>query len=124
MAHVRVSRPAFAFLLFVLLAGGTAAWRPSVARASGVDVVSLSPGSTIHLATPPFLKVGTRYSFTSPGGGPAQTYLVKQVREDGWILVDVADEITRPELFVPGEFPSRWLHVALAISIQEMRPLQ
>jgi hypothetical protein len=38
--------------------------------------------------------------------------------------VDVADEITRPELFVPGEFPSRWLHVALAISIQEMRPLQ
>jgi hypothetical protein len=124
MAHVRVSRPAFAFLLFILLAGGAVAWRPSVARASGVDVVSLSPGSTIHLATPQFLKVGTRYSFTWPGGGPAQTYLVKQIREDGWILVDVADEITRPELFVPGEFPSRWLHVALAISIQEMRPLQ
>jgi hypothetical protein len=124
MAHVRVSRPAFAFLLFILLAGGAVAWRPSVARASAVDVVSLSPGSTIHLATPQFLKVGTRYSFTWPGGGPAQTYLVKQIREDGWILVDVADEITRPELFVPGEFPSRWLHVALAISIQEMRPLQ
>jgi hypothetical protein len=29
-----------------------------------------------------------------------------------------------PELFVPGEFPSRRLQVPLAISIQEMRPLQ
>ena len=125
MAHVRVSRPAFAFLLLVVLIAVLAApWRPPVARATGVDVVSLSPGSTIHLATPAFIKVGTRYSFTWPGGGPAQTYMVKQIRDDGWILVDVADEITRPELFVPGEFPSRWLHVALAISIQEMRPLQ
>ena len=125
MAHVRVSRSASAFLLVAaLIAVAAAPWRSSVARASGADVVSLSPGSTIHLATPVFLKVGTRYSFTWPGGGPSQTYLVKQIRDDGWVLVDVADEITRPELFVPGEFPSRWLHVAMAISIQEMRPLQ
>jgi hypothetical protein len=48
---------------------------------------------------------------------------VKSVRSDGWVLVDVAEETVNPALLVPGEYPTRWLNVALAISIQEMRPV-
>ena len=95
----------------------------SVASARGQDVVQLAAGSVVQIATPPFLTAGKRYAFTWPGGGPPQTYTVKSVRPDGWILVDVADENTNPALYVPGEFPTRWLHVGLAVSIQEMRPL-
>ena len=83
----------------------------------------LEPGASIHLATPAFLVAGHRYAFTWPGGGPPQTYVVKQVRPDGWVLVEVADDNTRLDLYIPGEFPTRWLHVGLAVSIQEMRPL-
>jgi hypothetical protein len=36
----------------------------------------------------------------------------------------VADENTNPIYFVPGDLPTRWLNVATAISIQEMRPHQ
>ena len=67
---------------------------------------------------------GKRYAFTWAGGGPAQTYTVKAVRHDGWALVEVADETTLPIHFAPGEFPTRWLHIGLAISIQEMLPHQ
>jgi hypothetical protein len=97
--------------------------RAAVARASTLEVVSLTPGSVIHLATPAFLTIGKRYAFTWPGGGPPQTFVIKAKRDDGWILVEVADENIKPELFIPGEFPTRWLHAALAVSIQEMRPL-
>ena len=97
--------------------------RAQTVRASNLDVVSLADGSAVHLATPAFLVVGKRYAFTWPGGGPPQTFVVKAKRSDGWILVDVADDTTRPELYIPGEFPTRWLHVGLAISIQEMRPI-
>lgn len=86
------------------------------------DTVRLATGSTISLATPPFVVAGKRYAFTWAGGGPAQTYTVKQARQDGWILVEVADEITNTEYLVPGERPTRWLNVGAAISIQEMRP--
>jgi hypothetical protein len=92
-------------------------------RASTVDTVVLARGSAIHLATPAFLMVGKRYAFTWPGGGPPQTFTIKMMRDDGWILVEVADETIKPELYIPGEFPTRWLHVGLAVSIQEMRPL-
>jgi hypothetical protein len=108
-------------LLLLLFAAGP--WRAAAVRASGSDVVTLASGSAVHLATPPFLRVGGRYSFTWPGGGPPQTFVVKEKRDDGWILVEVADETIKPELYVPGEFPTRWLHVGLAMSIQEMRPL-
>ena len=102
-----------------------------VARASTLDTVSLAPGTTVsitagtavHLATPAFLAVGKRYAFTWPGGGPPQPFVIKQRRADGWVLVEVADENIRPENYIPGEFPTRWLHAALAVSIQEMRPL-
>lgn len=97
--------------------------RAAVARASTLEVVSLTAGSVIHLATPRFLTVGKRYAFTWPGGGPPQTFVIKAIRDDGWVLVDVADENTKPENYIPGEFPTRWLHAAVAISIQEMRPL-
>lgn len=96
-----------------------AAPRPSVAAA---ETVHLAQGSVISLATPEFIQVGKRYAFTWAGGGPAQTYVVKSKREDGWVLVDVADENTNPVHFVPGELPTRWLNAGTAISIQEMRP--
>ena len=73
--------------------------------------------------TPSFVHVGKRYAFTWSGGGPAQTYTIKSVRSDGWVLVDVAEENVNPAFLVTGEFPTRWLNVALAISIQEMRPV-
>ena len=100
-----------------------AALRAPGARASSLEVVSLSPGTAVHLATPEFLLVGKRYAFTWPGGGPPQTFVIKAKRNDGWVLVEVADENIRPELYIPGEFPTRWLHAALAVSIQEMRAL-
>jgi hypothetical protein len=86
--------------------------------------VGLDPGAIVNLSTPAFLEVGKRYAFTWPGGGPPQTHVVKAIRPDGWVLVDVADDNTRTELYIPGEFPTRWIHAAIAVSIQEMRPLQ
>ena len=97
--------------------------RASAARAAGVDVVQLADGTAVHLATPPFIQLGKRYAFSWPGGGPPQTFTIRAIRPDGWILVDVADENIRPDLYVPGEFATRWLHVGLAVSVQEMRPL-
>ena len=82
-----------------------------------------SPSSSQSAGTPSFVQVGKRYAFTWSGGGPAQTYTVKATRADGWVLVDVAEETVNPVYLVPGEFPTRWLNVALAISIQEMRPV-
>ncbi len=125
MAPVRLRRFAAAFAVLASVAAGTAVavWRTPAVHASSADIVTLAAGSAVHLATPTFLTVGKRYAFTWPGGGPAQTFIVKSMRDDGWILVEVADETIRPELYIPGEFPTRWLHVGLAISIQEMRPL-
>lgn len=117
---IRVLALAFAAAALVALALAT---RGPSARAATLDVVTLAPGSAVHLATPPFLAVGKRYAFTWPGGGPPQTFVVKAKRDDGWILVEVADDNTRPELYIPGEFPTRWLHAGLAVSIQEMRAL-
>ena len=126
MVPVRLpSRSAVVVLAAALAVGAAAivALRAPAAHASSVEVVSLADGSAVHLATPAFLTVGRRYAFTWPGGGPPQTFIIKSKRPDGWVLVEVADENTRPELYIPGEFPTRWLHAALAVSIQEMRPL-
>ena len=108
-------------LALAALAGGLL--RTPVVRASTPEEVTLAVGSVIHLATPQFLIVGKRYAFTWPGGGPPQTFVIKSKRSDGWVLVEVADENIRPELYIPGEFPTRWLQVALAVSIQEMRAI-
>ena len=120
LGSVRFARFGFiaALLVWIALAARTPA-----ATARGGDIVQISPDSAIHLATPSFIQVGKRYAFTWPGGGPPQTHTVKAIRHDGWILVEVADDTTRPELYIPGDFPMRWLHVGLAISIQEMRPI-
>ena len=125
MASVRRPRFVVALAVLVAVALGTAVavWRTPPVHASSADIVTLAPGSAVHLATPTFLKVGKRYAFTWPAGGPPQTFVVKALRDDGWILVEVADETIKPELYIPGEFPTRWLHVGLALSIQEMRPL-
>ncbi len=125
MAPVRLPRVAVALAVLVTVAAGTAlaGWRTPAVHASPVDIVSFADGSAVALSTPNFLQKGKRYAFTWPGGGPPQTFTIKSIRPDGWILVDVADENTKPELFLPGEFPTRWLHVGLAVSIQEMRPL-
>jgi hypothetical protein len=123
MVAVLSSRLAAFTLAVALAAAAGAAFRAPAARASSSEVVSLASGSAVHLATPTFLTVGKRYAFTWPGGGPPQTFVIKAKRTDGWILVEVADENTRPELYIPGEFPTRWLHAGLAVSIQEMRAL-
>jgi hypothetical protein len=90
---------------------------------SAQETVRLADGTSVALATPNFIQAGKRYAFTWPGGGPAQTYVVKQVRPDGWVLVDVAEENVDPSFLVPGQTPTRWLHAGLAVSVQEMRPL-
>jgi hypothetical protein len=118
MAYRRLlAFPAAALVLMLVVSGA----RP---RAGSFEVVSLASDSVISLATPPFIQVGKRYAFTWAGGGPAQTYIVKSLRKDGWVLVEVADENTNPAYFVPGELPTRWLNVGMAISIQEMRAIQ
>lgn len=122
MAFVR-SHQVIATVVLAAAVAVIALVRAPGARAAAADIVSLSPGTAVHLATPPFLKIGTRYAFTWPGGGPPQTFTIKQIRPDGWVMVEVADENTRLDLYVPGEFPTRWLHAALAVSIQEMRAL-
>ena len=91
--------------------------------AAAQESVRLAEGSTVALATPTFLEAGKRYAFTWPGGGPPQTYTIKSIRKDGWVQVQVAEENVDPAFLVPGQTPTRWLHVGLAISIQEMRPL-
>jgi hypothetical protein len=106
------------------IAIAAAGFRSTPAAAAPMEVVTLSAGSVISLRTPEFIQVGKRYAFTWGGGGPAQTYTVKDKRPDGWVLVEVADENTNPVYFVPGELPTRWLNAATAISIQEMRPFQ
>lgn len=93
------------------------------ARAAAQEQVRLAPGATISLATPTFLRVGRRYAFTWASGGPPQTHTLKRVHADGWVEVEVADENVDPNLLVPGQLPTRWLNAALALSIQEMRPL-
>ncbi len=99
----------------------TAVFSPA-AHTSVAETVHLADGSVISLRTPPMIAVGKRYAFTWAGGGPAQTYTIKQLRSDGWVLVEVADEITNTDYLVPGERPVRWLNAGSAISIQEMRP--
>jgi hypothetical protein len=83
----------------------------------------IDPGDPVSFATPEFIQVGKRYAFTWPGGGPPQTYTVKSKRRDGWIAVEVADDNTDLAFYVQGQLPIMWLHVGMAISIQEMRPL-
>jgi hypothetical protein len=95
----------------------------SYARAAGAETVHLADGSTIALTTPGFIQRGKRYAFTWPGGGPPQTFSVKEVRKDGWVLVEVAEENVDPAYVPIGSIPTRWLNAALATSIQEMRPL-
>jgi hypothetical protein len=110
--------PALIAVAVTVLLGSLASTKPAASAQDLVRVVD----STISLATPPFVQVGKRYALTFPGGGPAQTHTIRQVRPDGWVLVDVADENIDPALIVRGEVSTRWLHIALATSIQEMRP--
>jgi len=118
---IRTSRYTVAVLALLVLTA------VALVRAAGTgsaqEIVRLADGTAVAFATPTFIQVGKRYAFTWPGGGPAQTYTVKLIRTDGWILVDVAEENVDPAFLVPGQTPTRWLHAGLAISIQEMRPL-
>jgi hypothetical protein len=121
MERVRVAFVAAASvaLLMVLVPAGLS--RP--AQASMQELVRLASGSTISLSTPEFIVKGKRYAFTWPGGGPPQTFTVKEIRQDGWILVEVAEENVDLNLVPLGTLPVRWLNVAIATSIQEMRPI-
>ena len=96
---------------------------PFAPSAKAQDTVMLAAGSTVSLATPTFLQKGKRYSFTWPGGGPPQTFIVKDTAPQGWILVEVAEENVDPAFAPIGSLPTRWLNAAIATSIQEMRPI-
>jgi hypothetical protein len=106
--------------LFLLVLGSVVSQPTSL---SAQETVTLARGSTIALATPAFIEKGKRYAFTWPGGGPPQTFTVKDVRPDGWIIVEVAEENLDPNFLPYGTVPLRWLHVGIATSVQEMRPL-
>jgi hypothetical protein len=95
----------------------------SVAAAPAMETVSLAAGTSVAISTPPFIQAGKRYAFSWPGGGPQQTHTIKSVRPDGWIEVQVAEENLDPAFLAPGQTPTRWLNVGLAVSIQEMRSL-
>jgi hypothetical protein len=118
MAYVRL-----AFLAMLAGVWVVPAAYSTSARAARAETVHIADGSTIALTTPPFLVSGKRYAFTWPGGGPPQTFTVKDIRKDGWVLVEVAEENVDPAFVPVGSIPTRWLNAALAISIQEMRPL-
>jgi hypothetical protein len=121
MRRTRIQLVSAALTLFVLILAISLTSRPD--RASAQDLVRLASGSTISLATPAFIEKGKRYAFTWPGGGPPQTFAVKDVRPDGWILVEVAEENLDLNVLPLGTLPVRWLNVAIATSIQEMRPI-
>lgn len=120
MAHVRFAAGLLVLVMLVLTATGVVG---PTARASVAETVHIAPGGTISLATPPFIQKGKRYAFTWPGGGPPQTFMVKDLRPDGWVLVEVAEENVDPAFVPYGMLPTRWLNAGIATSIQEMRPL-
>lgn len=121
MARVRIALVSAGVTTLILIA--LASVPSHSARAAAQDSVILAQGSTVALATPEFIVKGKRYAFTWPGGGPPQTFTVKELRKDGWILVEVAEENVDPNFVPYGTLPVRWLHVGIATSIQEMRPL-
>ena len=112
---------AFAIAAAITLAVGISL--QTRASADGQEFVRLVDGTSVAISTPPFIQVGKRYAITWPGGGPPQTYTIKTVRPDGWVEVLVAEDNVDPAFLVPGQTPSRWLHVGIANSVQEMRPL-
>lgn len=111
---------AFAIAAAITLAIGVSL--QTGASAGEQDIVKLAPGTSVAISTPPFIEVGKRYAITWAGGGPPQTYTIKTVRQDGWVEVLVAEDNVDPAFLVPGQTPSRWLHVGIANSVQEMRP--
>ena len=109
--------------VLLLVAVGAARLVSSPVDASMQETVKLASGSIVALTTPDFIVKGKRYAFTWPGGGPPQTFTVKEMRRDGWILVEVAEENIDPNIVPYGNLPVRWLNAAIATSIQEMRPI-
>ena len=77
------------FIVFAAAAAAIAAagWRSAPAAAAPMEVVTLSDGSVVGLRTPAFVQVGKRYAFTWGGGGPAQTYTVKEKRPDEMVIM-------------------------------------
>lgn len=121
MERVRIALVVLAGSIVLMLSLGPAPL--TSARASAQETVRLASGSTISLRTPEFILKGKRYAFTWPGGGPPQTFTVKDIRPDGWVLVEVAEENVDLNVVPVGQLPVRWLNAAFATSIQEMRPI-
>ena len=117
--HVGVIAVVVAAVSFV----GGSRFSGSPAAAAPLETVSLAAGTTVAISTPPFIQVGKRYAFSWPGGGPQQTHTIKSIRPDGWVEVQVAEENLDPAFLAPGQTPTRWLNVGIAVSIQEMRTL-
>ena len=128
-----------AVLAAVVLTGASGGSSGKTFKVAFDNAFGLTKGGDLRVAG---VKAGSTNSFKLSKGpecqnpgikGPPRTCAIveaeitqpgfKSLRQDGWILVEVADETIKSELYVPGEFPTRWLHVGLAVSIQEMRPL-
>jgi hypothetical protein len=125
MSQVHSTRASVTAIVIVAVASFVAGSRfsGSVAAAPAMETVSLAAGTSVAISTPPFIQAGKRYAFSWPGGGPQQTHTIKSVRPDGWIEVQVAEENLDPAFLAPGQTPTRWLNVGLAVSVQEMRSL-
>jgi len=123
VSQTRTSTALIAVVLAAAIVAAGARFSGNPAAAAAAETVSLAAGTSVAISTPPFLQVGKRYAFSWPGGGPQQTHTIKSIRSDGWVEVQVAEENLDPAFLAPGQTPTRWLHVGLAVSIQEMRPL-
>ena len=126
MSQVSQTRTSVGVIAVVVAAASFMAgarFSETAAAAPAAETVSLAAGTSVAISTPPFIQVGKRYAFSWPGGGPQQTHTIKSVRSDGWVEVQVAEENLDPAFLAPGQTPTRWLHVGLAVSIQEMRAL-
>ena len=126
MSHISQTRTHVGVIAVVVAAVsfvGGSRFSGSPAAAAPLETVSLAAGTTVAISTPPFIQVGKRYAFSWPGGGPQQTHTIKSIRPDGWVEVQVAEENLDPAFLAPGQTPTRWLNVGIAVSIQEMRTL-
>ena len=98
----------------------------AVITAAGVPLAGARPAQTPQQL--PQFRGGTDIvpvDFLASGsnGMPVTDLTVKDIRPDGWIQVEVAEENVDLSLVPVGTLPVRWLNAALATSIQEMRPI-
>jgi hypothetical protein len=70
--------------------------------------------------TPSFLRAKKRYSFIWNPGEPPQTFVVVDVKDDGWVGIVVSDSPQPEFVTVADPRDVRWINVTRAFSIQEV----